>query len=172
MKLHYYIFLAIIGTTVGCSSDNDSEPAAQEPIETVIYLIRHAEKADTSANSDLSAIGFQRADNWLSILQEVNFEAFYSTNYNRTLHTAQPLATHNGKEIALYDPAHLSLQNVIADHSGKTVFIVGHSNTIPQLINSYLGAETYPDMTETEFGNLYKISITGHVITHELTVHN
>src|SRR6185436_3220830 len=109
---------------------------------------------------------------WAVILQDVNFDAFYSTNYNRTLQTIQPIATSNNKDVTIYDPANFSLQDVIADHKGTNVFIVGHSNTIPELINAYLGAEIYPDMAETDFGNLYKISIVDGVVSHEMTVHN
>jgi 2,3-bisphosphoglycerate-dependent phosphoglycerate mutase len=172
MKINMHLILIAIATTIGCSSDADSQSAQQQPVQTVIYLIRHAEKADASANTNLSAIGLRRANNWTSILQDVTFDAFYSTNYNRTLQTIQPTATSNGKEVAFYNPANFSLAEVIAQHAGKNVFIVGHSNTIPQLINAYLGANIYPDMAETEFGNLYKITIIDGVVSHEMTVHD
>ncbi|HEX9980209.1 MAG TPA: phosphoglycerate mutase family protein [Flavobacterium sp.] len=171
MKNMFLLLLAVLAT-VGCSSDDDPKPVQPQPVQTVIYLIRHAEKADASANPNLSAAGLQRANNWTVILQDVDFEAFYSTNYNRTLQTIQPTATSNEKDVTLYDPANFSLQNVIAAHEGKNVFIVGHSNTIPQLINTYLGTDIYPDMEETEFGNLYKITIIDGVVSHEMTVHN
>jgi len=166
----YLILMAI--AAIGCSSDDSQQPVQPKPVKTVIYLIRHAEKADAGANPNLSPAGLQRANNWAMILQDVTFAAFYSTNYNRTLQTIQPTATSNGKEVTVYDPANFSLADVIADHQGKNVFIVGHSNTIPQLINAYLGENIYPDMAETEFGNLYKISIIDGVVSHGMTVHN
>lgn len=164
--------LIAVLTTMGCSSDDKPQPVQPQPVTTVVYLIRHAEKADASANPDLSAAGLQRANNWATLLQAVPFDAFYSTNYNRTRQTIQPTATSNGKEVMLYDPAIFSLEDVIADHNGKNVMIVGHSNTIPQLINAYLGSAVYADMPETEFGNLYQITIVNGVVTHEVTVHN
>jgi len=176
-----HLILIIILATFGCSSDNDPQhvhpqpvqPQPEpEPVKTVIYLIRHAEKADASANPGLSAAGLQRANNWAVILPDVAFEAFYSTNFNRTLQTIQPIATSNGKGVTIYDHANFSLDDVIADHIGKNVFIVGHSNTIPQLINAYLGSNIYPDMAETEFGNLYKVSVIDGVVSHGKTVHN
>ena len=63
-------------------------------------------------------------------------------------------------------------EDVVADHLGGNVLIVGHSNTVPPLINAYLGTDTYPDMTETEHGNLYKVTVVDSVVTHEMTVHN
>lgn len=172
MKIEMRLILIAVLAMFGCSRDDDSQPVPPEQVQTVIYLIRHAEKENSGINPNLSAAGLQRANNWAVILQDVTFEAFYSTNYNRTLQTIQPIATSNQKPVTLYDPANFSLEDVVADHNGTNVFIVGHSNTIPELINEYLGAEIYPDMAETEFGNLYKISIVDGVVSHEMTVHN
>jgi len=172
MKIDMRLILIAVLAMFGCSSEPDPQPVQPEPVQTVIYLIRHAEKEGSGANPNLADAGLQRANNWVVILQDVTFDAFYSTNYNRTLQTIQPTATGNGIEVTLYDPANFSLVDVIADHTGTNVLIVGHSNTIPELINTYLGAEIYPDMTETEFGNLYKISIVDGVVSHEMTVHN
>lgn len=47
-----------------------------------------------------------------------------------------------------------------------------HSNTIPQLINAYVGSAVYADMAEDEFGNLYKVTIQDGVVTHGMTAHN
>jgi broad specificity phosphatase PhoE len=176
-KINMHLMLIAIVATVGCSSEGDSQPVQQlpiqpQPVHTVIYLIRHAEKADASANPNLSDAGSQRANNWALLLQDVTFEAFYSTNYNRTLQTIQPIATSNGKEVTLYDPANFTLEDVIVNHTGKNVFIVGHSNTIPQLINTYLGTNTYSNMAEADFGNLYKITVLDGVVSHEMTVHD
>jgi len=172
MKIRMGLILIAVLAMFGCSSEDDSQPVQPQPVQTVIYLIRHAEKENFGADPNLSAAGLERANNWAVILQDVTFDAFYSTNYNRTLQTIQPIATSNGKPVTLYDPANFSLEDVIADHTGKNVFIVGHSNTIPELINTYLGAEIYPDMAETEFGNLYKVSIVDGVVSHEMTVYN
>ncbi len=172
MIMKMRLILIAILATLGCSSNDDSQPVQPEPVQTVIYLIRHAEKADSSANPNLSADGLQRANNWSVILQDVAFDAFYSTNYNRTLQTIQPIANSNAKEVTIYDPTNFSLQDVITNHSGKNVFIVGHSNTIPELINTYLGTSVYPIMTETEFGNLCKITIVDGVTSHQMTVYN
>lgn len=178
MKINSNMFLLLIAlvTALGCSpKKDDPQPVQQPPVQsvrTVIYLIRHAEKADNSADPNLSPAGLQRAENWAVILQDVSFAAFYSTNYNRTLQTIEPIATSNGQEAMIYDPADLSLEDVVANHSGSNVFIVGHSNTIPQLINAYLGSDIYPDMNETEYGNLYKITNLDGVVSHEMTVHD
>ncbi len=186
LKFNLHLILIIVLAAVGCTSDNNPQSVQQEtetpdpvtnnpmpvPVTTTIYLIRHAEKADNSADPELSAEGLQRANNWAILLQDVEFDVFYSTNYNRTLQTIAPIAAANGKQALLYNPATFTLNQVLANHRGKNVFIVGHSNTIPHLINAYIGDHIYPDMAETEFGNLYKITIVDDVVTHGMTVHN
>lgn len=171
MKIHMPL-IVLLFAMFGCSSESEAESAEPQPLKTVVYLIRHAEKADASANPNLSAEGLERAANWAVLLQDVAFEAFYSTNYNRTLQTIQPIATSNEKEVIVYNPSNFGLEHLIGAYEGKNIFIVGHSNTIPQLINAYLGETIYPDMTESEFGNLYKITVIDGVVSHEMTVHN
>ena len=110
--------------------------------------------------------------NWWLMLRDVDFDAVYSTNYKRTVQTAQPTADANFKSITLYTPGDLLLEDVVLNHPGKNVMIVGHSNTIPQMINEYLGIDVYPEMAETEFGNLYKIVVEDGEVSHEMTVHD
>ena len=176
MKFNIRFVLLGLLAMFSCSSSNDSDPVDSadpvKPTKTVVYLIRHAEKADSSADTNLSAAGLQRANNWATILQGVAFDAFYSTNYNRTRQTIQPTATSNGKDVVLYNPSNFSLANIVSNHQGKNIFIVGHSNTIPALINAYIGQNIYQDMDETEFGNLYKVTVDNGVISHEMTVHD
>lgn len=172
VKTYARVILLAVLATFSCSSDDKPTTEQPDPVKTVIYLVRHAEKADASADPNLSPAGLERANNWATLLQDVPFDAVYSTDYNRTRQTAQPLADQNQKEVAIYNYATFTLDAVVAAHQGKNVFIVGHSNTIPPLINAYLGSNVYPDMAETDFGNLYKVTIEDGVVTHGVTVHN
>lgn len=175
MKVLPFLVVTLV-TMFGCSSDDEKDPIVNIPqpqeTQTVIYLIRHAEKADQTPDTNLSQAGMLRAENWSVILQDVAFDAFYSTPYNRTRQTIQPTADSNGKEVVLYDPAVFTLADVVQQHSGKNVMIVGHSNTIPALINQFLGENIYPDIEETQFGNLYKITVLSDSVFHELAVYN
>jgi broad specificity phosphatase PhoE len=62
----------------------------------------------------------------------------------------------------------MPLMGLANKYKGKTLLIVAHSNTIPAAINELLGKQTYLDIPENEFGNLYIIKITGSKITHDL----
>ena len=101
------IFSLLLGVT---NPSNDiSQEALQTPL-TTYYLIRHAEKdrsnpADHNPNLDKS--GEMRAQKWAAVLKDIDFNAVYSTNYNRTLQTAKPLADNNELNVLLYDPVKL-----------------------------------------------------------------
>lgn len=178
MKI-YSMFLLLIAflATIGCSRDETPAPASSQPppteapVPTVVYLIRHAETTGPGPDPGLSAIGLGRVDNWTVLFQDITFSAFYSTDFNRTRQTIEPIAASNDQEVILYDPANFSLADVVLEHTGGNVLIVGHSNTIPPLINAYLGSAVYPNMSEIEYGNLYKITVLDGEVSHEMTVH-
>ena len=136
--------------------------------ETTVYLIRHAEKADSSPNTELSAEGKKRANDWATYFKDTPIDLIYSTPYLRTQNTCSPTAISKQKEIISYNPRELDLKKIIAENPGKTILITGHSNTIPKQINQLLSEDKYPEIPESEFGNLYIIKAKSGLITTEL----
>jgi len=45
-----------------------------------------------------------------------------------------------------------------AQHSGQTIFIAGHNNSVPEIIAA-LGGPTLPIIPETQFDNLYIVTV-------------
>ncbi|AWH85650.1 phosphoglycerate mutase [Flavobacterium album] len=132
---------------------------------TTIYLIRHAEKADTSADTHLSEAGKERAVRWMEYLVANRIQAIYTTPYNRTRETAQPLADALNMKPIEYSPRDMDLAAIIKKHENSAVLIVGHSNTIPGYINRLTGKDEYSDIPEDEFGRLYMVNVeNGKVI--------
>lgn len=144
--------------------------SAQDKEITTIYLIRHAEKADNSSNPELSQAGIERAINWAKYFEKTPIDAFYTTLYRRTQQTCATIATTKQKEINFYKPQDLDLKKLISENKGKTILIVGHSNTIPKHINQLLGQEKYSDIPESDFGNLYIVKAKNNEITSELII--
>lgn len=137
--------------------------------ETKIYLIRHAEKADSSSDPELSDKGKTRSERWGAYFKDKDISFIYTTPFNRTKQTIIPVARLEGKKTMLvYEPAEMDLAMIANKHSGKNILIVGHSNTIPAYINKFIGEVKYPDMTEDEYGNLYIITVKGKDVKHEL----
>lgn len=138
---------------------------------TTIYLIRHAEKAGSTQNPELSDEGLKRAVRWTKYFEKKNIDFFYTTLTRRTQMTCSTIATSKQKDMIFYDATTFSLKEIIKKHHGKTILIVGHSNTIPFQINALLEKEIYTQIDENQFGNLYTVSISGDKIEHKLTYH-
>lgn len=135
---------------------------------TTIYFIRHAEKADKSSDPVLSETGIQRANHWNDVFAAINFDAVYSTNYNRTQQTAAPTAKKNKVIVKLYDPKTIDIEKIKKEHLGQTILIVGHSNTTPDLVNKLIHQNVYETIEETTFGNLYIVTINESVVNYQL----
>ncbi len=156
------IFLVLI---VFCFSIN---LFGQNDKVTTYYLIRHAEKVATDKSDKdphLNSIGFERAEYWSKVFKNVDFDLIYSTNYNRTKQTAQSTAKSKNLEVKLYDPKDLYNPDFQLKTKGKTVLIVGHSNSTPQFVNKIINKEKYHQIDEDNNSNLYIITITENVIT-------
>lgn len=148
----------------------------EQPTETTTYyFIRHAEKDrsdKTNRNPHLTDKGLLRAENWKNILSHVKFDRVYSTDYNRTKETASPTAKHNNLDITIYDPRSLDGKAFIKANKGKTVLIVGHSNTTPMFVNAILGEKKYEQIDDNNNGNLYIVTLSGDNKIDQLLVIN
>jgi len=155
MKSLYLILTVLIMNVSAWAQDNT----------TTIYLIRHAEKADASADPHLSVAGKQRAQQWSTYFAGKDIAAVYSTATNRTRETAQPLATAKNLQVTEYNAADFYLGSLVKKMGGQSIVIVGHSNTLPKQINQLLGKDQYTDIAEAEYSQLYTITITDGIPT-------
>lgn len=136
--------LAFLGLFFLLFSLSSSTPAAKD---TIVYIVRHAEKetSDVKNNDpELSAEGRDRAVALNSFLRKEKLSAVYSTRYKRTTQTAAPVAQRNGVPVKTYDandPAGIA-KLIKADFRNQKVLIVGHSNTILELVKAF--GETPP----------------------------
>ena len=141
-------------------------------VTTTYYLIRHAEKDRSdkeNRNPHLTETGKKRAQNWAKALKDVKFDAVYSTDYNRTKETATPTAKANKVELTLYDPRNMDPKKFMKETKGKTVLIVGHSNTTPMFANALLGEKKYDMMDDNDNASLYKVVVTKDSKTTEVS---
>ena len=84
----------------------------------------------------------------------------FSTNYKRTIATASPTAISKKLKIKLYDAKKLYSNEFQKITKGKTVLIVGHSNTTPQFVNKIIGKQKYTEINEANFSNLFIINLS------------
>ena len=134
---------------------------------TTIIFVRHAEKAAVPADDPpLSPAGRRRVAELTRQLKDADviqgIDAIYSTPFRRTQETAQPLAEALDLPITTYDPDEDNeavLEDILDKHKGKIILVVGHSNTIPQLIADLGASKRVPPIDEAEYDNLYLVSI-------------
>lgn len=144
-------------------------PCSQEC--SSFYLIRHAEKLridKTERNPKLNDKGVLRAEKWKEVLKNINLDKIYSTNYNRTIETANPTSKSQNIDIIIYSPRNIDYKNFKEIHKGEKVLIVGHSNTIPNFVNGLIDKDFYDQIDDQNNSNLYLVKICGDMVSHQL----
>ena len=133
----------------------------RRPVTTVI-LIRHAEKniEPNNPDPDLSPAGQARAQELVRIFGDTGINAIYATQYKRTQQTVKPLADRLGLPVNQVNSKNTAdlLAQIRAQHSGQIILLAGHNNTVPEIVAA-LGGPTYPIIPETEFDNLYIVTV-------------
>ena len=137
---------------------------------TTFIIVRHAEKQNAEPDTQLSSDGLQRASDLLHVLENVEPSAIYSTLYQRTKQTVEQVAKSRGIAITEYStrtPYSEFIAEVMSKNRGKTVLIVGHSNTVPELIKALSNDSTIPLIQEHQFDNMF---IVNHLDANNSTV--
>jgi phosphohistidine phosphatase SixA len=136
---------------------NAQKPTA--PMSASVFVVRHAEKADPSdPDTPLSSAGEARAQALAAALKDKGVKAVYATEFKRTQQTAGPTAQAAGVDVAVITNAERAalIERARAVPMGSAVLIVGHSNTVPEIVRE-LSGETVDGINENEFDNLYEV---------------
>lgn len=128
---------------------------------TTFILVRHAEKVREGDNPILNEAGLARAAELSRVLKNIPLSAIYSTNYSRTTQTAEPVAADHQLPIYIYNASALEAfaAEALEKHHKGVLLVVGHSNTTPDLLNVLTGTNDYTDIPETEYDNLFLVSV-------------
>src|SRR5215510_5617587 len=138
---------------------------------TTVYLVRHAEKAaEPAADPPLLESGNKRAGALARMLGKADIKTIYTSQYLRTKQTAEPLAKQLGISPTVIpvrmgeNPRQLSphylaeMAKRVYSNTGSAVLIVGHSNTIPEIIKA-LGGDITPAIDETVYDDLFVVTV-------------
>jgi len=168
-RLHALALAALVAAPVaaaGCASA--PPPSSRAQGATTVILVRHAERASNNPqdpNPGLTPAGQERARELARLLSGRHVAGVIATQYARTQLTAQPTA----------EAAHVVVDTVPASRDvqahaaaiaqlvrtryvGKTVLVVGHSNTVTKIIAA-LGGPSLADICDNTFGNLFTLTI-------------
>lgn len=146
--------------------------AAQNEFKvTTVYLVRHAEKAAApAADPPLTEAGTKRAEELARKLGKAGIKTISTSQFLRTQATAEPLAkqlgitntvipvkmdTMNSRQLS---PEYLKQVSDLVSSSAGSVLIVGHSNTVPELIKA-LGGDIVPTIDDATYDDLFVVTV-------------
>jgi 2,3-bisphosphoglycerate-dependent phosphoglycerate mutase len=131
--------------------------------QALVLVTRHAERADEPARDQddpqLSALGHQRAARLAAMLKDAGVDAIYVTRFQRTQETAAPLAAElKIRPEITTEPIDQLVQTIRTQHPRDVILIVGHSNTIPDLVKALGGAAV--ELSESDYSSLFVVAPT------------
>lgn len=141
------------------------------------YIVRHGEKAIVEGNTNpnmsatnppLSDAGKARAEALKEVLKNDKIGHIFSTNTIRTRSTAEPLSVFLNVPIETYNPRPDSAFIAQLRTLKKNVLIVGHSNTVDDIVNMLTKEQKIPkDLEDSEYNNLFVVTVKGDKVTFE-----
>lgn len=134
-------------------------PAAP-PDETTLFVVRHAEK-DTTVKGDaqpLSARGRKRAQDLARILRESAVTRVFATPTRRAMDTAAPVVAAIGDSVRLVSRTGDLIAQLRALPWGERALVVGHSNTVPEIVAALSGRLAAP-IHDSEYDRLYVVTL-------------
>lgn len=162
MKAIKFVLFTCLIFSFSCKDEVVVNTSQDQTSVSTFYLIRHAEKFRGNVDDndpELNQKGLGRAMHWAEILVDVDLDAIYSTDYNRTAMTAAPTSVKKNIDVQYYDPSTIDIAQFKTDNLNKNVLIVGHSNTTPEFVNKLIDEETYSDIDDGENGILFIVQI-------------
>jgi phosphohistidine phosphatase SixA len=141
-----------------------------EPVTTV-YLVRHAERAaEPQQDPPLTEQGVARSQALARLLSTAGIKAILTSQATRTKLTAEPLATKLGitptaltLKVSSTNPRQITEESTKETvdkilSAGGNVLVVGHSNSIPDVIKM-LGGDVTPTIDEKKFDDLFIVTV-------------
>ncbi len=133
---------------------------------TTVILVRHAEKElGTIEDPPLTEAGDQRAQALARMFggrEGVGrISGIIVSDTRRSQRTAAPLAARLGIEPAVISPNDYDaiIGRIRREYRGRTVLIVGHSNTVPELARRLARMPDIPEIPDAEYGTIYVVTV-------------
>jgi phosphohistidine phosphatase SixA len=151
--IHLLLFLSLLAAC---------QPAGRQE-ETLVFLVRHAERADdggmaSEEDPPLSMAGRERAEALAEVLRNAGITHIHTSDYIRTRETAGPLAAATGVAVSTYDAGDLAGFAARLLATPGRHLVVGHSNSTPELVTA-LGGDPYGAIEAMEYDRLYLVSV-------------
>jgi broad specificity phosphatase PhoE len=152
MRLSGLLVIAALALA-GCAT---TPPPAPPPI----WVMRHLNTPAGERDPDLTAEGRRAAASLASWFREDRPAAIFVSHFKRSGQTAAPLAARLGLTPIVYDPADTPGLIARVRATPGPVLIVGHSNTVPDIVAALGGTRPAP-LVHEDFGDIWRIAPNG-----------
>jgi len=138
--------------------------SAQKTVK--VWVVRHAEKLTDDPKDkdpDLSPEGKERAEALMKELKGEKIDSIFATNYKRTKLTGFPLADKIGISVKTYNPEDQKAlaKQLITNAKGKKILIVGHSNTVLEIVEAFGATKPVKELTDDDYDYLFEVTVKG-----------
>ena len=148
------LLAGVLATLSGCAT------SAQTPVSPSYYIVRHLHTPTGERDPELTTEGQRQAALLAEWFGEEAPRAIYVSSYKRTAQTAAPLAARLGLTPIVYDPADTPALIARARSGPLPALIVGHSNTVPDIVERLGGTPPAP-LVHEDFGDIWVVGPTG-----------
>jgi phosphohistidine phosphatase SixA len=125
---------------------------------TTVVFVRHAERLNNTDASPLSPAGFQRARALRHALDSAGIQTIFVSDKLRSRQTADSLRiAHSLPQVQIPKDSISELVDSLRGRSGQRLLVVGHSDTVPQIIAAF-GVEV-PPLSEGEFDKMFVLTV-------------
>jgi len=154
-RVRWLLLAAALLLAAGCAS-------VPQPSGATFVVVRHAEKnSDDPKDPALSAAGQAHAEALAMQLRDTPLTAIYATSFRRAQQTAAPVARMHHIDVQTYDakmPAPEFASQLRRAHASGIVLVVGHSNTVPDIVAALCACEVAA-IDESTYGDRYDVRI-------------
>jgi phosphohistidine phosphatase SixA len=150
--------LANVLAAVGLLNASPHRAAAADqpaPVQHV-YVMRHLQKAPGD-DPALTKEGALLADLLAGQLGNFGIKAVFATPTRRATQTGEPLARFLRIPVTPYDPRDVPALVAAVKAVPGDVLVVGHSNTVPDLVAALGGTRPAP-IGESQYGTIYQVT--------------
>ena len=154
--------IAAIGGLAQGACAAETMQTAPIPSAKSVFVVRHFQKGD-GADPSLTAEGAANAQRLAAMLSSKGVTAVFATPTRRAMETAAPLAAQLGLKVTPYDPTDPQALVAAVRATAGSALVVGHSNTIPDLVAMFGGAKPAA-LTDSDYGTVYDVEPGGKVV--------
>jgi broad specificity phosphatase PhoE len=127
------------------------------PATAQTYVMRHLNTPAGEKDPDLTAGGKVNAERLVAWFKGKPLTTILVSDFKRTRQTAAPLAAERGITVRVYDPADTPALVALVRAEKGPVLVVGHSNTVPDVVEQLGGIRPAP-LVHEDFGDVWTIT--------------